>query len=117
MLSIYLVRKCVCEHVKREIRPLEVCRSKCERVTLLYSAAGGSSGLGKECARTLAKRGAHVVLAARRADVLQDVKSLIIAETPTARVECMPLDLTDLKSVRRFTEEFKQKKKPLNILM
>nr|PNR35291.1 hypothetical protein PHYPA_023191 [Physcomitrium patens] len=59
---------------------------------------GGSSGLGRECARVLAKRGAHVVLAARRADVLLDVKSLIIAETPTARVECMPLNLTDMNN-------------------
>jgi short-subunit dehydrogenase len=65
----------------------------------------------------LAKRGAHVVLAARRADVLQDVKSLIISETPTARVECMPLKLTNLQSVRQFAEEYKQKKMPLNILM
>lgn len=78
---------------------------------------GGSSGLGRECARVLAKRGAHVVLAARRADVLQDVKSLIIAETPTARVECMPLNLTDMKSVRSFSEEYKKKKLPLNILV
>ncbi|KAG0560139.1 hypothetical protein KC19_10G156800 [Ceratodon purpureus] len=84
---------------------------------LFCFAAGGSSGLGRECARTLAKRGAHVVLAARRVDVLQDVKSLIIAETPTARVECMPLNLTNLKSVRQFAEEYKQKKMPLNILI
>jgi hypothetical protein len=32
-------------------------------------------------------------------------------------VECMPLNLTNLQSVRQFAEEYKQKKMPLNILM
>jgi short-subunit dehydrogenase len=79
--------------------------------------AGSSSGLGKECARVLAKRGAHVVLAARRVELLNEVKALITAETPTAQVEVMHLDLSELKSVRQFAEEFKQKNLPLNILM
>lgn len=79
--------------------------------------AGASSGLGKETARVLAKRGAHVILAARKTDVLQDVKTLIISETPTARVEVMPLDLANLNSVRQFSESYKEKKLPLNILV
>jgi short-subunit dehydrogenase len=65
----------------------------------------------------LAKRGAHVVLAARRVELLNEVKALITAETPTAQVEVMHLDLSELKSVRQFAEEFKQKNLPLNILM
>jgi hypothetical protein len=32
-------------------------------------------------------------------------------------VEVMHLDLSELKSVRQFAEEFKQKNLPLNILM
>lgn len=79
--------------------------------------AGSSSGLGKECARVLAKRGAHIVLAARRTEVLNEVKALILAETPTAKVEVMPFDLTNLQSIRQFVEDFKQKNLPLNILM
>lgn len=75
------------------------------------------SGLGKECAKTLAKRGAHVVLASRRVSVLQDVKASIIAEAPAARVDVMPIDLTSLKSVTQFAEDYKKKNLPLNILM
>jgi len=78
---------------------------------------GGSSGLGKECAKTLAKRGAHVVLASRRVSVLQDVKAAIISEAPTARVDVMPIDLTSLKSVTQFAEDYKKKNLPLNILI
>ena len=79
--------------------------------------AGASSGVGKECGRVLAKRGAHVVLAARSLDALNETKDLIIAETPTAKVEVMHLDLSKLQSVRQFAEEFKQKNLPLNTLM
>ncbi|KAG0611652.1 hypothetical protein M758_7G155500 [Ceratodon purpureus] len=78
---------------------------------------GSSSGLGKESARVLAKRGAQVVLAARSIEGLNEVKALITAETPNANVEVMHLDLTELKSVRKFAEDFKQKNLPLNILM
>nr|PNR48455.1 hypothetical protein PHYPA_012931 [Physcomitrium patens] len=78
---------------------------------------GASSGLGKECARVLAKRGAYVILAARRVSVLEEVKALITAETPNAKVEIMPLDLCDMKSVHQFAEEYKRKNLPLNLLM
>lgn len=82
-----------------------------------YFNAGASSGLGKECARVLAKRGAYVILAARRVSVLEEVKALITAETPNAKVEIMPLDLCDMKSVHQFAEEYKRKNLPLNLLM
>jgi retinol dehydrogenase-12 len=68
-------------------------------------------------ARVLAKRGAQVTIAARREDVLEDVKAKILSETPKARVDVLPLNLASLGSVREFADKWKQKDRPLNILM
>ncbi|WP_118134450.1 SDR family oxidoreductase [Oceanicella sp. SM1341] len=54
---------------------------------------GGSSGLGAETARLLARKGARVAVAARRADKLAEVVSEIEAGGGTARAYA--LDVTD----------------------
>ena len=40
---------------------------------------GGSSGIGKETAKLLARRGANVTLIARRPDVLADARDEVLA--------------------------------------
>lgn len=61
---------------------------------------GASSGLGRESARALADAGAHVILAARNSEALAETAQWIAAEVPAARTSTVPLDLTDLSSVR-----------------
>jgi NAD(P)-dependent dehydrogenase (short-subunit alcohol dehydrogenase family) len=61
---------------------------------------GASSGLGRESARALAAAGAHVVLAARNRDALDQTAQWIAAEVPAARISTVVLDLTALSSVR-----------------
>lgn len=78
---------------------------------------GATSGIGKEAARVLAKRGAHVIMAIRNMETGEKVKSAITEESPKARVDVMKLDLQSLASVRQFSEEFKSRKLPLNVLM
>jgi retinol dehydrogenase-12 len=78
---------------------------------------GATSGIGQEVARVLAKRGARVVLAARNAEKAQKVMSLILEETPSARLEFIHLNLASLKSVRVFAAEFLSRDLPLNILV
>ncbi len=59
---------------------------------------GASSGIGLGCAVALAEAGAHVVCAARRADVLQGAVAAMQTEGWSA--ETLPLDITDLDAVK-----------------
>ncbi|KAK1284980.1 hypothetical protein QJS10_CPB20g00976 [Acorus calamus] len=78
---------------------------------------GGASGIGKETARVLALRGAHVVIAARNIDAANEAKQSILKDTPNARVDVMKLDLCSLKSIRAFADHFHALHLPLNILI
>jgi NAD(P)-dependent dehydrogenase (short-subunit alcohol dehydrogenase family) len=82
-----------------------------------WNVAGATSGIGKEAARVLAKRGAHVILAVRNVKLGETVSAEILLESPTARVDVMHLDLNSLTSVREFVENFIAHKLPLNILL
>ena len=59
---------------------------------------GASSGLGAQAARTLARAGAAVVLAARRTEKLKDLRAQIEGEGGDAHV--IEMDVTDLVSIR-----------------
>jgi NAD(P)-dependent dehydrogenase (short-subunit alcohol dehydrogenase family) len=65
------------------------------RVALVTGASGG---LGAQFARTLAKAGAGVVLAARRTDRLKDLRAEIEADGGDAHV--VALDVTDHASIK-----------------
>ncbi|WP_148613257.1 oxidoreductase [Nocardioides rubriscoriae] len=68
-----------------------------------FVVTGANSGVGLETARTLAQRGAHVVLACRNADkgaaAARDIGRV------DGSVEVRVLDVSDLSSVRRFADE------------
>jgi hypothetical protein len=71
-----------------------------------FLITGTGSGIGKETAIELAKRGARVVLFARRgnfAETITDVKN--VARSP-ANVVGYLLDLSDLQSIKSCVEEF-----------
>ncbi|MFI5801894.1 oxidoreductase [Streptomyces sp. NPDC051561] len=72
---------------------------------------GGSSGIGLETSRALARAGAHLVVPARRADAAR------AALDGVPRAEVHPLDLTDLDSVRMFTERFLDTGRTLDVLI
>ena len=61
---------------------------------------GANGGLGLEVARELARKGAHVVMAARDQDKAASAVASIIAEIPDASLEMQPLDLASLASVK-----------------
>ncbi|KAI0498282.1 hypothetical protein KFK09_021523 [Dendrobium nobile] len=78
---------------------------------------GGASGIGAETARVFALRRAHVIIAARNVEAANDTKKIIIESNPAARVDIMKLDLSSLKSVRAFADNFLATGLPLNILI
>lgn len=78
---------------------------------------GGASGIGLETTRVLALRGAHVIIAARNVEAANEAKKLILKENETARVDILKLDLSSMKSVRAFADNFNALDLPLNLLI
>ena len=62
-------------------------------------------GLGQFTALELARRGARVVLAGRRAERVAETRAAILEEVPSAALESLVVDLSDLASVRRAAAE------------
>ena len=78
---------------------------------------GANIGLGYDTALALASKNCQVVLACRNLVKSQDAKERILAQYPDAKVECIPLDLCSLKSVRKFVDKYNQTHDRLDILI
>ena len=60
---------------------------------------GASSGIGKAVAFEMAKRGYSLALTARRQAELEDIRTEILQQNPSAVVEVRSLDVTDYEAV------------------
>lgn len=78
---------------------------------------GGSSGIGIETVRAVAKAGARCVIAARDMVKAKQVADDVILTTGNSNVECEELELDSLKSVNSFVQRYLEKKRPLHILI
>ncbi len=67
---------------------------------MTYLVTGANTGIGKETARELARRGARVLLACRSEAKTLPVVDELVRETGNDAVEFVELDLADLASVR-----------------
>jgi NAD(P)-dependent dehydrogenase (short-subunit alcohol dehydrogenase family) len=75
---------------------------------------GGASGIGIETARALAGAGASVTLAVRRPDAAEPVAIELRRSTGNHAIDIRTLDLSDLRSVKSFTDAWEG---PLHILV
>jgi retinol dehydrogenase-12 len=82
-----------------------------------FLVTGANTGIGKETARGLAKRGARVTLAGRSEDKTRAAMADIAAETSDADLEFLQLDLSDFESVRKAAGEFLAREEPLHVLI
>lgn len=73
---------------------------------------GCNSGLGLESMRVLARRGAHVIGAARSRE-----KAAMAAERVGAEITPVACELSDLASVAACAEEVRELKRPIDVLM
>ena len=82
---------------------------------------GVTSGIGKETARVLALRGAHVILASRNVQKLNATKTYLeeslASSGKSAKFSVLQLDLGDLDSVRAAAAKFKKMGLGLNLLI
>jgi NAD(P)-dependent dehydrogenase (short-subunit alcohol dehydrogenase family) len=77
---------------------------------------GANTGIGRVTAETLARNGAHVVLAGRSKEKTQPVVDAITAEKKGS-AEFLPLDLGDLDSVRACARTMLERDEPLDVLV
>lgn len=75
---------------------------------------GGTSGIGVETTRALARAGAAVTLAVRRPEAAAAVAAELRRSTGNPDIEVKPLDLADLRSVEAFAGAWEG---PLHILV
>ncbi len=73
---------------------------------------GGYSGLGLETVRALAGAGARVTVPARRVEVAEAALADV-----TGDIEIAAMDLADLQTVEKFTREYDETKRGLDILI
>lgn len=78
---------------------------------------GANTGIGKETALELAKRGAHVYMACRDMERCENARAEIVLESKNKYVYCRECDLSSFESVRKFADRFKKERKELHILI
>ncbi|KFP24798.1 Retinol dehydrogenase 12, partial [Colius striatus] len=92
------------------------CKSTARLEGKVVIITGANTGIGKETARALARRG-KVIVACRDTVKAEAAASEIRAETGNQQVIVKKLDLADTKSIREFSEKFLAEEKELHILI
>ncbi|XP_050436237.1 retinol dehydrogenase 14 [Adelges cooleyi] len=78
---------------------------------------GCNSGIGKETAKDMAKRGARLIMACRNLETSSTVKDEIVKESGNTDVVLMQLDLSSLDSVRQFAAKVIKQEARLDVLV
>ncbi|KAJ3320333.1 hypothetical protein HDV06_005364 [Boothiomyces sp. JEL0866] len=72
---------------------------------------GASSGIGQACAVEYAKHGSHLILAARRIERLDSLKSMFAKDYPSVKVHALKLDVRSkdlvFEAIKSLPKEFK----------
>ena len=78
---------------------------------------GASSGIGREFAAQLAARAGTLVVAARRAGLLEALRAELIAAQPRLQVVALPVDLSDERDVDRCVAALRDQAGAVDILI
>lgn len=78
---------------------------------------GANNGLGFEATKVLSKKGGHLIMTARNLQKGKEALNAIKKENPNAKLDLMQLDLADLNSIRKFSDEFHSKYSKLDVLV
>ncbi|XP_066504469.1 retinol dehydrogenase 13 isoform X2 [Hoplias malabaricus] len=94
-----------------------VCHSTTHLDGKTVLITGANTGIGKETALDMAKRGARVILACRDLDKAHAAAEEIRKKSGNGNVTVKKLDLASLRSVRNFAREIQEKEDRLDILI
>ncbi|MEM7674404.1 MAG: oxidoreductase [Myxococcota bacterium] len=83
----------------------------------VYIVTGANSGIGYETARILCEKNGHVVMACRSTERGEAALARIKEGYSNASAEVLPLDLSNLESVRAFATAFTQRHDRLDCLI
>jgi NAD(P)-dependent dehydrogenase (short-subunit alcohol dehydrogenase family) len=78
---------------------------------------GANAGIGYETALAFARKDLKVVMACRSPEKAEKARLQILREVPGAELEIMELDLSRMRSVRSFSEEYQHRYDRLDLLI
>lgn len=93
------------------------CKSKKNMEGKTVIITGANSGIGKETALDLAKRGARVIMACRNMIEGTRVRNIIAREAKTDNIIVRKLDLSSVDSIREFAAEMNWRESRLDVLI
>ncbi|XP_054289560.1 retinol dehydrogenase 14 [Macrosteles quadrilineatus] len=96
---------------------LGVCTNHVRMDNKTVIITGSNSGIGKETALELARRGAKIIMACRNLEQANKVRDSIVEATKNNNIVVKKLDLSSLASVRAFAEEVNRTERRLDVLI
>ncbi|XP_055690852.1 retinol dehydrogenase 13-like isoform X2 [Lutzomyia longipalpis] len=78
---------------------------------------GANTGIGKETAKELARRKAHVYMVCRDMEKCEQARTEIVLDSKNKYVYCRECDLSSFDSIRKFVDTFKHERDRLDILI
>ncbi|XP_062337869.1 retinol dehydrogenase 12-like isoform X1 [Osmerus eperlanus] len=107
MANIYTLRALLCGQWESDAR--------LDGKTVIIT--GGNTGIGKETALDLAKRGGRIILACRDVVKAEKTKAEITENSGNPNILVRPLDLADGRSIREFSQLINREESQVNILI
>jgi retinol dehydrogenase 12 len=82
-----------------------------------FLVTGANSGIGRALVEALAAEGGSVVLASRSEERTRPVLDAIRARHPAVEARFLPIDVSDLSSIRQAADSFLAMDRPLDVLV
>ncbi|XP_052872287.1 retinol dehydrogenase 12-like [Anopheles cruzii] len=89
--------------------------TRCDGKVILIT--GANTGIGKETARELLKRGGKVYIACRSLERANEARNDIVAQTGLGNIHVRELDLASMESIRQFAKSFMAEEPRLDLLI
>ncbi|XP_077406217.1 retinol dehydrogenase 13-like isoform X2 [Vanacampus margaritifer] len=93
------------------------CPSKARVNGKTVIITGANTGIGKETAQELARRGGRIIMGCRDMEKCEAAAKEIRGNTLNPHVYACHLDLASMKSIREFAERIKEKEKRVDVLI
>ncbi|XP_049291537.1 retinol dehydrogenase 12-like [Anopheles funestus] len=89
--------------------------TRCDGKVILIT--GANTGIGKETARELLKRGGKVYIACRSLKRANEARNDIVSQTGLSDIHVRELDLASMESIRYFAKRFLEEERRLDLLI